>query len=123
MKKAQAAMEFLMTYGWAVLVVLSTIGALAYFGVLSPSKYLPETCLFSQGISCLDYKVTSSNIEMYLMNGYGQDIDVYNISVDTCDVYIIGEKIENGESFVVDFGNCSNGASGDQFKEEICWQG
>ena len=45
-KKAQAAMEFLMTYGWAILVVLVVIGALAYFGVLSPKKLLPDKCLF-----------------------------------------------------------------------------
>ena len=32
--KSQAAMEFLMTYSWAILVVLVAIGALAYFGVL-----------------------------------------------------------------------------------------
>ena len=31
--RAQAALEFLMTYGWAILVVLVSIGALAYFGV------------------------------------------------------------------------------------------
>ena len=37
-KKSQAAMEFLMTYGWAILVVLVAICALAYFGVLSPDK-------------------------------------------------------------------------------------
>lgn len=34
--KGQAAMEFLMTYGWAILVVLACIGALTYFGVLKP---------------------------------------------------------------------------------------
>ena len=39
-KKSQAAMEFLMTYGWAILVVLVAIGALAYFGVLSPCSQL-----------------------------------------------------------------------------------
>jgi len=32
--KLQAAMEFLMTYGWAILFVLLAIGPLAYFGVL-----------------------------------------------------------------------------------------
>ena len=36
-RKGQAAMEFLMTYGWAILVVLVVIGALAYFGILSPT--------------------------------------------------------------------------------------
>jgi len=34
-KRAQAAMELLMTYGWAILVVLFAIGSLFYFGVFS----------------------------------------------------------------------------------------
>jgi len=51
-KRAQAAMEFLMTYGWAILVVLAAIGALAYFGVLSPGNLLPHKCEFS---ACLSY--------------------------------------------------------------------
>ena len=42
MKKSQAAMEFLMTYGWAILVVLVAIAALAYFGVLDPNKFVGE---------------------------------------------------------------------------------
>jgi len=42
-KKGQEAMEFLMTYGWAILVVLLAIAALAYFGVLNPERYLPVT--------------------------------------------------------------------------------
>ncbi len=41
MKKGQAT-DFLMTYGWAILVVIGVIAALAYFGVLDPSKLLPE---------------------------------------------------------------------------------
>ena len=37
-KKAQASMEFLMTYGWAILVIVLLVGALAYFGILTPPK-------------------------------------------------------------------------------------
>ena len=46
MKKGQAAMDFLMTYGWAIVVVLAAIGALWYFGVLSPNKqpFYPCDC-------------------------------------------------------------------------------
>ena len=40
-KRGQAAMEFLMTYGWAILAAIIVIGVLAYFGVLSPDKFLP----------------------------------------------------------------------------------
>lgn len=62
MKKAQAAMEFLMTYGWAILVVLVAIGALAYFGVLSPEKFLPEKCVIAtgSGLFCDDYAADST---------------------------------------------------------------
>ncbi len=44
MKKGQAAMEFLMTYGWAILVVIIAIGSLWYFGALNPSTFLPNQC-------------------------------------------------------------------------------
>lgn len=37
-KKGQAAMEFLMTYGWAILAAIIAIGVLAYFGVFSPGR-------------------------------------------------------------------------------------
>ncbi len=39
-KKGQAAMEFLMTYGWAILVVLIVIGVLAVY--FKPSKLTPN---------------------------------------------------------------------------------
>jgi hypothetical protein len=35
-------MEFLMSYGWALLVVLLVIAALAYFGMLNPDRFLPD---------------------------------------------------------------------------------
>lgn len=50
-KKSQAAMEFLMMYGWAILIVLIALGALWYFGVLNPDyfgvlnpDYIPNYC-------------------------------------------------------------------------------
>ena len=51
--KSQAALEFLTTYGWAFIIILLMIGTLAYFGVLSPSKTLPERCSISPEIGCV----------------------------------------------------------------------
>ena len=76
-KKSQAAMEFLMTYGWAILVVLVAIGALAYFGVLNPSRFLPSSCTVGPGIGCDDFKVNggaSGSIQLVLRNGMGNDV-------------------------------------------------
>ncbi|MCP4651414.1 MAG: hypothetical protein GY853_15215 [PVC group bacterium] len=79
-KRAQAAMEFLMTYGWAILVVLVVIGALAYFGVLSPQNLLPEKCELQMGLNCKDYIISQGGaasdgtITVNLENGMGQGI-------------------------------------------------
>lgn len=56
-RKSQAALEFLTTYGWAFLVILIMIGALAYFGVLSPSKILPNRCTMGTEFQCLDHQL------------------------------------------------------------------
>ena len=90
-RKAQAALEFLMTYGWAILVVLVSIGALAYFGVLSPEKFLPAKCILQSGITCLDHKATGSGINpgvtLYLQNSLGYDIDQLIVGAGGCGSY------------------------------------
>jgi uncharacterized protein (UPF0333 family) len=71
-KKGQAAMEFLMTYGWAILVVIAAIAALAYFGVLDPARLLPERCQFPAGMDCIDKaSITSTSLTMALRNNLG----------------------------------------------------
>ena len=79
--KAQAAMEFLMTYGWAILIAIAAIGALAYFGVLSPTEMLPERCKLPSGIACLDFKYDGAAIGMVIMNSAGFDMTNVSVSV------------------------------------------
>lgn len=81
-KKGQAAMEFLMTYGWAILVVLAAIGALAYFGVLSPDRFLPEKCTLPAGIACVDFRYSGTAIEMAIQNGAGFDMSGVTATVN-----------------------------------------
>ncbi len=81
-KKGQAAMEFLMTYGWAILVVLAAIGALAYFGVLSPDRFLPEKCTLPSGTACLDFTGSASQITMVIQNSAGFDMNNVTVTVD-----------------------------------------
>lgn len=87
-KKGQAAMEFLMTYGWAILVVLVAIGALAYFGVLNPSRFLPSSCTITPGIGCDDFKVTNGatfdTVQVVMRNGMGTDFSLVTVVTDGC---------------------------------------
>jgi len=83
-KKGQAAMEFLMTYGWAILVVLIAIGALAYFGVLNPERFLPEKCLIASGsgLFCDDYNaVSGAGITIRIKNILTEDVTITSVVV------------------------------------------
>ena len=83
MKRGQAALEFLMTYGWAILVVLVAIGALAYFGVLRPEKLLPEKCVIAtgSGLYCDDYSAAGTNLTFRIKNMLADPVNVTAISV------------------------------------------
>ena len=81
MRKGQAAMEFLMTYGWAILVVLIAIGALAYFGVLSPDKLLPNQCRLAQGLYCKSHKADTAGASVLIVNSLGRDITITGINI------------------------------------------
>lgn len=75
--RGQAAMEFLMTYGWAILAVLVMIGALAYFGVMRVD--VSERCVLTTGFGCRDYQAyqlagESAGIEFVLENGRGEGV-------------------------------------------------
>jgi len=81
-KKSQAALEFLTTYAWAFLVILIMIGALAYFGVLKPSKLFPDRCNFGAEISCNDYAISSSDtFNIRLKNVVGEPIVLQTITL------------------------------------------
>ncbi|NQV09268.1 hypothetical protein HQ529_05435 [Candidatus Woesearchaeota archaeon] len=81
-KKSQAALEFLMTYGWAILVVLVVIGALAYFGVLNPTILLPEKCSLQMGLYCKNHIVFDNNqVFLELENGMGKGIILTSLTM------------------------------------------
>jgi len=50
--KAQSAMEYLMTYGWAILIIAVVLGALFSLGVFSGTSLLGTTCIASSGYYC-----------------------------------------------------------------------
>jgi len=74
-------MEFLMTYGWAILVVLAAIGALAYFGVLSPDRFLPDKCTANPPFACTEYQVNGTGLMVEIQNSAGVSVSIQNVSM------------------------------------------
>ena len=77
-RKGQSAMEYLMTYGWAILVIIIVIAVLFYIGVLNPRNVTPSSCTFPPGISCASYKLhaTDGEFELSLGQATGQSIRI-----------------------------------------------
>ncbi|MCF7799124.1 hypothetical protein K9M74_04425 [Candidatus Woesearchaeota archaeon] len=140
-KRAQAAMEFLMTYGWAILVVLLAIAALAYFGVLSPENLLPERTTFGAPLANVDNAVidgATNSLEVAFVNNKGTGITlpmtgaltaqgstvcanaVINATYNSADA--TGVTIPQGETFLVTW-DCDDlgtvPSAGTKFKADL----
>jgi hypothetical protein len=118
-KKAQAATEFLMTYGWAILVVGIAIAALAYFGVLSPSRFLPNKCTLPSGIACIDHKVDATTVTLILQNSLGYTINVTGINLTDagCANSSLATQLQNGDQAT--FTIACTSTSGERFKSDL----
>ncbi|MBN1385576.1 hypothetical protein JW968_01205 [Candidatus Woesearchaeota archaeon] len=108
MKKGQAAMEFLMTYGWAILVVLAAIAALAYFGVFNQSNFLPEACQFGPGFSCV-HKVTPTDVQLRVTNGLGKDLTNFTVAISGC-TSPAGQAMSDGATIDITLTDCDGNA-------------
>src|SRR3989338_5913348 len=123
-KKSQAALEFLTTYAWAFLVIIIMIASLAYFGVLKPSKILPDRCNFGAEMTCVDYRIDDapSNVfNLRLKNNAGEPIvvDTAAVSSDSTPKYsctnpagFIGTIWPTGEAKDLAWTACNTAAAG-----------
>ncbi len=53
MPKAQSAMEYLMTYGWAILILGIALSVLYSLGLFSPNTFVTSQCIFPADFSCI----------------------------------------------------------------------
>jgi len=125
MKRGQAAMEFLMTYGWAILAAVVVIGVLAYFGVFKPSTYVPEQCVLSAPLGCNAWNANTTGINLEIRNGAGETINVTGISVSistpsgvSCNAVTPNANLADGDKSTY-YITCSGLTSGTKIKGDI----
>jgi len=129
-----------MTYGWAILVVLIAIGALAYFGVLNPARFLPNSCTLFPGLACTDFRVDEDggdpfgSITLIIRNGIGDALDMSEVKILVDGGSIcIGVTLLDGDTLIAGPGadladgalgnltmmDCQLGSVGDRFKADV----
>jgi hypothetical protein len=86
-KKGQLAVETLLIYGIAILVVMLAIGALIGFGVLDMGNLLPDSCQLAD-LTCENYAVSKDigagvgEVQLELRNNLGKNIDAISVKIE-----------------------------------------
>ena len=97
--KAQSAMEYLMTYGWAILIVIVVVAALYSMGVFSSKGGVPCSPCFSN-FAFVDYSgATTDDGILKLTNG------PRTINITT----VTGGTIDTSSYCQIDWANCTAG--------------
>lgn len=108
--RGQAAMEYLMTYGWAILVIVIVLAVLMF---LNPFK-APETCLFQQaGFSCSEalpmvYQASDDGktyVSLQLYNKFGKNIQVHKVLCTTAAIGDVKQEWATDNSVLIGAGS------------------
>jgi parallel beta-helix repeat protein len=105
--------EFLLTYGWAIMIMLAVVAVLFFLGIFSPNTLAPNSCTMPSGFSCYGYKVSDGG-ELWLDLGQstGKGITVKRIActakepveagdfVSVPDIYIKSGKHQSLSGYV-----------------------
>lgn len=99
-KKGQAAAEYLVTYGWALLLLVVVIAIILSTGVFNPSAFVGEECVIQPDIPCTGFQLYQSGSSTVLLlkveNRLGYTMLLDGASVTTNDVGEAGEKVWEG---------------------------
>jgi hypothetical protein len=91
--RGQGGMEWLMTYGWAILVVITSIAALAYFDLFRIPRLTPNECILPAGIICSDSSISlSKGIHLSITNSMQKKLYGFNVSVLGCSAEIVAAE-------------------------------
>jgi hypothetical protein len=114
-KRSQAALEFMMSYGWAILVVLISIGVLTAFGILDPSLYfIGNKCKIHGSFYCEDFKIDGSNelVVIVVRNTLGFEARDVTISINSETCTEVGAEAAAQASGDVDISGSDNTING-----------
>ena len=79
-KKGQAAMEFLMTYGWAILAAVIVVGVLWYL-LGNPANLAGNQFQVSAPLAPKGMVIEEAGVTINVLNGYSSAINISNVTL------------------------------------------
>src|SRR3989338_5998268 len=87
-RKAQAAIEFIMTYGWAIIIAIVAVNTLISFGAFDQlTQFARDKCKVYGGFYCKDFKIDgkSKQVVLALRNSAGYDANDVEVKIKSED--------------------------------------
>ncbi|MFH0737527.1 MAG: hypothetical protein V1827_02430 [Candidatus Micrarchaeota archaeon] len=106
--RGQAAVEYLTTYGWALLALVIVIAILVSTGIFSPSYLVAEECSFGNNLKCEAAVFNSgpvTDVRFSLFNGLPYKVKVVSVNLQTAegisvDGFPQNIELDSGEKFL-----------------------
>ena len=80
-KHSQSALEYMMTYGWAILIIVIVAAGLYSLGIFNPSSSAGTTVMGFSGLGTVTAQCSSGGFELLLGNSLGVTINITAIKV------------------------------------------
>jgi len=116
--RAQAFFHFLITYGWALILLGTALAAMIYFGIIDVERFQPP-CGFQTGFSCLKHQITPTGLILELQNNLGQDITIQRITDESGNCSASGGTLDSQASARYTVTGCTHPSSGNNYKSDI----
>ncbi len=79
--RGQTALEYLITYGWAILVILIVLAVLWYYGIFNPATWAGAQVVSSTSFQVLDSKMTNSTLSFSVGNKVGSSVTITALAI------------------------------------------
>lgn len=120
-RKGQSAIEYLSTYGWALLAILVVVGAIMQMGVLNPcSQRTPR--FTGAGATVADWEFTGTNQVDIVVEPSQETIDLeeVNLSTDSSSYIWDGsETVDVGQTHTATVSGINELSSGSCLKADV----
>ena len=94
--KGQAAMEFLMTYGWTILAVIIVMGVLGYYSFFNTDRLLPDSTLLGPPFYGVTGSADEDSVNFGIRNNGDQSYTVTGVTVPGCGTYTDSFTVARG---------------------------
>ena len=124
-KKGQAAMEFLMTYGWAILAAIVVIAVLAIY--FRPSTLVSQSTFVTAPFYALASTASTTTVQLEIKNNGGETdtVNGFAISIKTptgascAAVTGLTTVLQAGNTMILSSGACTGLTTGSTFSADV----